>query len=185
MDDLEALACATAEFHRWLGEVADDQWQLPSPCGDWDVSVLVEHVAAGNQMAELLLHGADTQASLAGARAGIGSDLRAAFEWTSAAQIAAFAEDGALDRTVHHVAMDMPGTTLLMFRTADVALHGWDLATSIGADTTLDPDLAHSIWSRLEPVAPLLSASGMFAAPTRELGPDASAQDKLLHATGR
>jgi uncharacterized protein (TIGR03086 family) len=185
MDDLGALDRATEEFQRWLDAVGADQWHDRTPCGDWDVTALVEHVAGGNRMGELLLHGADAQASLAGARAVIGTDLRAAFTSTAADQIAAFAEDGALDRTVHHIAMDMPGSLLLLFRTNDLALHGWDLATAIGADTTLDPDLVASIWTRLEPIAPLLAGSPMFATPTGELAADASTLDKLLHATGR
>jgi uncharacterized protein (TIGR03086 family) len=185
MDDLEALSSATEEFRRRLDLVGDDQWHSATPCGQWDVTVLVEHIAGGNRMGELLLHGADAQASLDGVRSIVGTDLRAAFESASRDQIAAFAEDGALDRTVHHIVMDMPGSTLLMFRTSDLAIHAWDLAMGIGADPTLDPELVASIWTRLEPIAPLLSASGMFGEPTGELPDSASAQDKLLHATGR
>jgi uncharacterized protein (TIGR03086 family) len=185
MDDFVALNVATDEFRRSLGAISDDQWHSPTDCGDWDVTALVEHVAGGNHMAELLLHGASAQASIEGAGSVIGTDLRAAYESSSADQIAAFSEDGALDRVVHHVAMDMPGNLLLMFRTMDLALHGWDLASSIGADTTLDPELAASIWTRLEPIAALLSASGRFGEPKRELPADASPQDILLHATGR
>jgi uncharacterized protein (TIGR03086 family) len=185
MDDFAALDRATEEFQRQLDAIGDDQWHDATPCGDWDVTALVEHVAGGNRMGELLLHGADVQASLAGARTVIGTDLRTAYASTSADQIAAFAEDGSLDRTVHHPAMDMPGSLLLLFRTNDLALHGWDLATAIGADTTIDPDLAASIWTRLEPIAPLLAGSGMFGTPTGALDPDASPVDKLLDATGR
>jgi uncharacterized protein (TIGR03086 family) len=185
MDDLAALGCATDEFRRWLAAVTTEQWQSPTDCDEWDVTALVTHVVGGNKMAELLLHGADAKQSLAGAEAVAGTDLTAAFESTSAEQIAAFAEDGALDRLTHHVAMDMPGSMLLMFRTLDLGLHGWDLATSIGADATLDPDLVDSIWARVEPIAPMLSASGRFSAPHRDLPADASTQDKLLRATGR
>lgn len=185
MDDLEALNCATEEFRRRLDAVGDDQWHSATPCGQWDVTVLVEHVAGGNRMGELLLHGADAQASIRGVRSIVGTDLRDAFDSASRDQIAAFAEDGALERTVHHIVMDMPGSTLLMFRTSDLAIHAWDLAKSIDSDPTLDPDLVASIWTRLEPIAPLLSASGMFSEPAGELPDDASVQAKLLHATGR
>lgn len=185
MDDLDALSCATEEFRRRLDAVGDDQWHSATPCGQWDVTVLVEHVAGGNRMGEMLLHGADAQASLDGVRSVVGTDLRSAFDSASADQIAAFAEEGALERVVHHIVMDMSGAQLLMFRTSDLALHGWDLANSVGVDTTLDPDLCASIWTRLEPIAPLLSASGMFGEPKGDLPADASAQGKLLHASGR
>jgi uncharacterized protein (TIGR03086 family) len=185
MDDLEALNCATEEFRRRLDAVGPDQWHSPTPCGDWDVTALVEHVNGGNRMGELLLHGADAKASLDGARSSGNGDLLAAYDTASAGQIAAFAEDGAMDRTVHHIVMDMPGSMLLMFRTTDLTIHAWDLAKGIGADTTFDPDLVAAIWTRLEPIAPLLSGSGMFSAPTSELPAGASIQDTLLHATGR
>jgi uncharacterized protein (TIGR03086 family) len=185
MDDLAALDQATDEFRRRLGGVGDDQWHRPTRLGDWDVTTLVEHVAGGNLMAELLLHGASAQASLEGARAVAGTDLRASYESSSAGQIAGFAEDGALDRVVHHIAMDMSGSMLLMFRTLDLSVHGWDLAVSIDADPTLDAELVESIWTRLEPIAPLLSAGGMFGVPPGELAANASPQEVLLHATGR
>jgi uncharacterized protein (TIGR03086 family) len=185
MDDLAALRCATEEFRRRLDAIGPDQWHRPTPCDDWDLTMLVEHVAGGNRMGELLLHGADAKASIDGARSVIGSDLVASFEETSADQVAAFAEDGALERTVHHIVMDMPGSMLLMFRTTDLTVHAWDLAKSIGADANVDPDLVTSIWNRLEPIAPLLSAGGMFRVPPGVLPDGASIQDTLLHATGR
>jgi uncharacterized protein (TIGR03086 family) len=186
MDDLEALARANHEFGRVLDAVGDDQWTATTPCGEWDATALVAHINLGNRMAELLLHGADATTSIGpDARPPAGEAPATTYAATSAAQLVAFSEDGALARTVHHPAMDMTGDQLLMFRTMDLALHAWDLATSVGAETTLDPDLATSVWTRLEPIAPLLSASGMFGEPKRELAPDASPGDKLLTATGR
>jgi hypothetical protein len=74
---------------------------------------------------------------------------------------------------------------LLMFRTADLAIHALDLARGTGGDTTLDEELCASLWQRLEPVAPLLGPSGLFGTPGEPLGPGASAQDRILNATGR
>jgi uncharacterized protein (TIGR03086 family) len=185
MDDLSALSCATDEFRRRLAEVGADQWTSSTPCDDWNVTALVEHVTGGNRMSELLLAGADAPTALDAVRSTAGAEPRESFEETSAAQIAAFAAEGALAMTVHHPAMDMTGDLLLMFRTLDLALHAQDLAAGIDADLSLDPNLCASLWTRLEPIAPLLSGSGMFGTPKRELGAVASAQDTLLNATGR
>ena len=87
--------------------------------------------------------------------------------------------------TVQHPAMQMPGELLLMFRTLDLAVHAWDLASGIGSDLSLDLEMCASLWARLEPYAPMLSGSGMFGPPPRTLGPDASVVDVLLNATGR
>lgn len=186
MDDLEALARATDEFGRVLDAVADDQWQTTTPCGEWDVTALVAHINFGNRMAELLLHGADTKTAVGpDAQPPAGEPPAMTYAAASAAQRAAFSTGGALARTVHHPVMDMTGEQLLMFRTLDLTLHRWDLSNSIGADTTLDADLAASLWTRVEPIAALLTASGMFGEPQRELTPDASPEAKLLTATGR
>jgi len=186
MDDLEALGTASDEFGRRLAAVGPEQWSARTPCGEWDVTALVEHLNVGNRMGELLLQGADAKTSVGpAAHPAAGADPVATYAATSAGQVAAFAEDGALTRTVTHPAMEMSGEMLLMFRTLDLTMHAWDLATSLGMDASLDPDLCASLWTRLEPIAPLLAGSGLFGTPTRDLAPDPSAQDKLLHATGR
>jgi hypothetical protein len=79
----------------------------------------------------------------------------------------------------------MPGETLLMFRTLDLAVHGWDLATGLGLDATIDDDLAESLWRRLEPFAPLLAGSGLFGQPSGDAPVGATPMQQLLHATGR
>jgi uncharacterized protein (TIGR03086 family) len=186
MNDLEALSCATAEFGRRLDRLDSDQWDVATSCGDWSVRDLVRHLNLGNKMAELLLHGADGKASVGpAAQPPDDADPGLVYKATSQAQQDAFAEEGALARTVHHPAMDMTGDMLLMFRTMDLTLHAWDLGSSVGGDTDLDEALCASIWTRLEPIAPLLAGSGMFGTPKGDVMPDASAREKLLHATGR
>jgi uncharacterized protein (TIGR03086 family) len=185
MNDLQALAAAGAEYRRRLDATADGQWTAPTRCGSWDVAALTDHVSGGNQMSVALLAGADAATALAEVTAPSTDDPQARFDATCAAQLAAFQADGALTMTVHHPSLDMPGDTLLMFRTLDLAVHGWDLATSLGLDTSLDPDLVASLWRRLEPFAPLLAASGMFGTPEGDAPADATPQQRLLHATGR
>ena len=54
---------------------------------------------------------------------------------------AAFAQPGALERTVHHTIGDMPGRQLLVQLVADCVVRSWDLATAIGVDPGLDEQL--------------------------------------------
>jgi uncharacterized protein (TIGR03086 family) len=186
MDDLGALDVASQEFGRRLVGLSDEQWSMPTLCGDWTVDDLVRHINVGNRMSELLLAGAGAATSIGpAAQPPAGADPRATYAETSAAQIAAFAKAGALALVVKHPAMEMPGDLLLMFRTLDLAMHAWDLAISINADLSLDAEMCASIWARLEPLAPLLSGSGMFGPPPRSLGPDAPVVEVLLNATGR
>lgn len=186
MDDLAALAAAGEEFRRRLAAVSPDQWTAQTGCDDWDVTALVRHLNVGNRMSVLLLDGADGPTSIGPlAQPAEGADPVALHAETSAAQLAAFHRDGALSMTVKHPAMEMPGEMLLLFRTMDFALHALDLSVAIGADTDLDEEMCASIWPRLEPISGLLAGSGMFGAPTHELGSSPTARERLIHATGR
>lgn len=186
MDDLAALTIATAEFRRRLAEVGADQWDAPTPCSEWDVSALVRHVNLGNRMAELLLHGADGPTAVGpAAEPPAGVPALETYDITAAAQNAAFAEPGALVRVVSHPATEMPGAMFLMLRTLDITMHGWDLATALGQDADVDEALCSSLWTRLEPIAAVLPASGMFGQPEGAPPSTATAFEKVLHATGR
>ena len=104
---------------------------------------------------ERLLHGATVAdlGSLWGSDQ-LGTDPVDARRRSVADERATFAEPGALERTVHHPAGDMPGAMLLGLRTTDNLLHAWDLARAVGGDEALDPDLVTLVWSRLEPTGP-------------------------------
>jgi uncharacterized protein (TIGR03086 family) len=185
MDDLQALDRASDAYRRRLHAVGDAQWTAATRCGAWDVTALTAHVTGGNQMAVALLDGADAQTAIETMAGAVGTDPLAHFESTSAAQLAAFAADGALELTVQHPALEMPGEMLLMFRTLDLAVHATDLAASLGLDESIDAELAESLWIRLEPIAPLIATSGLFGSPTGEPPAGSTAAAKILHATGR
>ena len=186
MDPLDALAAAQAEFDRRLHAVADGDWATPTPCEGWTVRDLVIHVVGGCTMSTRLLHGASVEEALDGVRADPGGDLRDDFAQRAEEQAAAFREPGALERVVHHPAMDMPGAQLLGFRIGDMALHAWDLARAIGADEALGDELAAHVWETLEPMAPFIGQVGVFGSgPSGSVGEDAPLQVRLLDLSGR
>ena len=43
---IELYRRAVDEFDRRVSEIGDDQWDDPTPCTDWNVRELVNHVAA-------------------------------------------------------------------------------------------------------------------------------------------
>jgi hypothetical protein len=82
--------------------------------------------------------------------------------------------------------MAMPGRQLLGFRITEYALHGWDLATTIGADDHIDHDVLLALLALLEPMADILPTTGMFGSgPSGTLPPDASLQHRVLDLSGR
>ncbi len=187
MEPLAALDLGRQEFERRLRAVGPGDWDRPTPCTDWAVRDLVTHVIFGTRMAVALLGGCTREQAMAVvANATLPEDPLAAFEDGAAAQAVAFAEPGALERTVAHPAGDFPAPVLLNFRIGDYALHGWDLARAIGADETLAEDLVAFVWEGIQPMLPIIGTVGVFGeGPSGTVGDDAPLQTRLLDATGR
>jgi uncharacterized protein (TIGR03086 family) len=187
VEAFDLLDRAGVHFRARLQHVGPGDWARPTPCSEWDVHGLVNHVVTANVTAERLLHGATRDETLAMIGADVvGDDPPGAFERSVAAQAAAFREPGALDRTVHHPAFDMPGSQLLDFRIGDLLVHTWDLARAIGGDENLDPELVDAVLASLLPLEAALPASGAFGAcASGGLGEHAPSQLRLLDLTGR
>ena len=92
----------------------------------------------------------------------------------------------ALEGTIEGGPMNgMPKHQGMGLGTADVLLHGWDLARAIGADETLPAAAVEAVHMGLARVPePMLRSPGMFG-PEIEVADDASAQDKMLAFAGR
>ena len=103
MDAFEQLDLAAEEFARRLALVGDENWDRPTPCDEWTVRDLVNHVNGGCVRYTMLLHGA-AAAELLPTRTQdhIGSDAMASYPARTAEVRAAFMEPGALERTGHH-----------------------------------------------------------------------------------
>ena len=185
MDGLDALSSANAGFERRLRLVHRDDWERPTPCEEWDVRALVNHVVGANRRYALLLKGASAMEVDATRRVDhLGDDPVASFLATSAELTDAFRDEGALARTVHHPAGYRTGAELLGIRVLDVAVHCWDLARAIEADDTLDPDVVEFVLT-LPPGFEASRQQGAFAAPVGEIAIGSSPQDRLLHLLGR
>ena len=183
---LELLRMARTDMQTRIEQIADDHWDLPTPCDEWSVRDLITHLVVGTIMTVELLRGASAEDALVSSRAAnLGDDLAASFVAASDIQEAAFAEPGALERICHHRLGDMTGDQVLGLRLTDLAGHAWDLSRAIDIDETLEPRVISAIWEQIQPLIPILPSTGVFAAPEGDIADDASTQAKLLHVLGR
>jgi uncharacterized protein (TIGR03086 family) len=176
---------ANDEFARRLRLVVPDDWRRPTPCREWDVRALVNHVIGGNVRYQLLLHGAPTEQVEATRTVDhLGDDALVSFAASADGVVASFQEKGALERIAHHATGYRTGRELLSMRILDAAIHGWDLARAIGADETLDD---HIVAFLLAYTADLDLGPGQraFAPAEGDVPHHAPPQDQLLHRLGR
>jgi uncharacterized protein (TIGR03086 family) len=184
-DVLELYRRALDEFGRRVHEVRPDQWGCPTPCRDWEVRALVNHPAAEQLWVPPLMAGsrvAEVGDALDGDQ--LGADPVARWDSAVASAYAAFAADGALDRTVHLSYGDRPAHEYARELVFDLVVHSWDLARAIDGNEKVDPELVDAVYARIEPEADSLSASGAFDPPV-PVPPDSDEQTKLIALTGR
>ncbi|MFE4922277.1 TIGR03086 family metal-binding protein [Streptomyces sp. NPDC056661] len=177
-----AIDYFTAQVHA----VRDDQWTASTPCSEWSVRDLVNHLTINQLWVKPLVTDGATIAEVADTYAGdqLGDDPVAAWDRAAEASRHAFEAPDALDRIVHLPYGDSPAAAYCREMMADAAIHGWDLARAIGGDEAMPNGLASAALSEAEAHADELAQSGMFADPMPPPA-DADTQTRLLCLTGR
>ena len=184
MDNIEAFRRATDGFMERARKIGADQWAASTPCREWDVRALVNHVGGEWLWVGELMSGktiADVGSTLDGDV--LGDDPVSTVGKGQASAVAAFEAPDAAERTVQLSFGDTPAMEYAQQMAADTVIHTWDLAAAIGSDATLDPDLVDYTYEYMLQVAELWRSGGAF-------GPACTAQDdstqaKLLALTGR
>lgn len=147
VSSLERTAALTGEV---LANVKPDQLDAPTPCTDWDVRALLNHLIGGAYMvADLGRDGAVDMSKMAADF--VGDDPQGAWATASAAATAAWQGDDVLERTVTMPwGQALPAPAALTILRNDVFQHTWDLARATGQDSALDPELAETVWAAVQ-----------------------------------
>jgi len=189
MDSFEAFDRAVAFTAGVVKGVRADQVEVPTPCTEWTVAALLNHLVGTLWLAAGLL--ADRPPRHALAPGGlpavdlVGGDPAAAYAEAAAAALAVAGAGDALVRTHATPLGAMPGPLLAGFTTLDIAVHGWDLATATGQDADLDGDLAtHLLAFAQQSLADDASRAGRIG-PAIPIGTDAPATHRLVAYLGR
>jgi uncharacterized protein (TIGR03086 family) len=181
----DLYARSVNNFAALVTQVGDDQWQLSTPCTDWNVRQLVNHLVYEEMWSAPLFDGA-TIADVGDRFEGdlLGDDPQTTAATAAATATGAVLTPGAMDRTVHLSFGDTPAEEYVSQLFADHVVHGWDLAVAIGADRAIDPDTLAYLVPWFEQREEMYRGGGAIA-PRVELGADASEQDRFIAAFGR
>jgi uncharacterized protein (TIGR03086 family) len=185
MDLLDAHGQAMDTFDRAMHKVGLTDWDSPTPCADWTVRDLVNHIVVEQLWVPDMLDGrtvADVGDKFDGDQ--LHDDPLEA--WRAASDVArsAWLRPGVTDNTVHLSYGDESAAEYGWQMTTDLAIHGWDLATALGADAGIPDELAEALLAYVEPRLAAWSGSGMFADPV-PVPNDAPAATRLVALLGR
>ena len=178
-------ACAATDAI--IERIAAADLDKPTPCDEWDVAALLNHVVGTLHLgAALLSDSAPTVAMGPGelpATDLLDGDALKAYRSGVEALLAA-AEGDALARAHQTPLGDMPGAVLGGFTTLDIAVHGWDLARATGQDAVLDDAVAETVLAFAHQTL-TGDARAPRIAPEVPVASDATATDRLVGFLGR
>ncbi|MCB0952278.1 MAG: TIGR03086 family metal-binding protein [Microthrixaceae bacterium] len=148
--DLEALQTVTMNLASSVASIEPDQWNSATPCSEWDLTALVDHITGGNWFTIAILTGQLADDALAATMerfSGASATSDAAIQSLNV-QAAAFHQPEALDRTWSHVAGDLTGGQILRLRVHDLIVHSWDVEQALRSGAGLPDHLVR--WGRDE-----------------------------------
>jgi len=177
MEPLAQLDRLAPALGRVISGIQPDQLDLPTPCADFTVRGVLEHMVGGATAFAAAYRGVEPDApDLADPLAGLPVALGGLFEAMSA--------PGALDGTIVAPFGELPREDFARFVVLDGIVHGWDMATATGQAYDPDPELVAAVESFARSTLDPLRDGQTFAAAV-EPASDASPIERLAAYTGR
>ncbi len=179
---VDRLATALPLTGRLVEAIPPEQWQLPTPCPEWTVRDVMNHLVFGHRRFAAALSGGTPPA------AGddlLGQDPGSAY-WSSAeAMLSAFRADGALERPLTVPAGTLPGFVACELRVVEALVHGWDLARATGRSLEFPRALVEESIAFSEAQVGRIPADRTPFGPPQSVADDAPPLDRLAALLGR
>jgi uncharacterized protein (TIGR03086 family) len=164
-----------------IANLTPDHREMPTPCTEWTVHDLIEHMCQGGHMIAGGLQGQ--------APPEVAPDYLAngpAQGWSSVmAHMAEAATPDALAATHQMPFGEVPGEVALSVIVADQLTHAWDLARATGQEVDVDDELAAWALATWQAVVPAESRTGDGFKAAVPVDDDAPVLDQLVGYTGR
>lgn len=180
-DPLEQLRRSFDAVGALIAKIRPEQWSAPTPCTDWDVRRVVDHLVGMNRVFAAMLAG-DTPPQRRDAAPSEAPEQD--FRESARDLLAAFAQPGVLERSYRGPLGSATGADRARIRRYDLLAHGWDLAVATGQSAQLlEAEAEESLEFAKEQVSDDARA-GRFAA-AQSVPEDASAVERLAAFLGR
>jgi uncharacterized protein (TIGR03086 family) len=181
VDAIERVERATAFGSEKVAGVSADDLGKGTPCAEFDVRALLNHMIGGLGMLSVAASGGKPvmpDGDQFGANPG--DDYRKGRE----ALLAALRDEGAIDRDWELPFGTIPGSTMVGIAFMEHVTHGWDVAKATGQDASIPPELVTECMEVVVPMDAMLRIPGVCG-PAIDVPDNASAQDKLIAFLGR
>ncbi|MEO3863215.1 TIGR03086 family metal-binding protein [Acrocarpospora sp. B8E8] len=173
-------------FEAKIIAVRPEQWSNQSPCTDWNARDVVRHII---DMHAAMLRPLDRTLSPAPT---VDEDPLAAFR-TARADVETLLHTPELATTTTETPSGPMSVEdhIDQVVSADMVLHGWDLAKATGQDPTMNPSEVLAMWPTVQHVPDKLRIPEAFGpgiivyGPEVKVAEDSSLQDRILGLIGR
>jgi uncharacterized protein (TIGR03086 family) len=178
LNDLDRVLTSVT---RLTAGISEDQWTWDTPCSEWNVHGLLNHLHIGNLSFAAQLRG---EPAPRGGVDHLGSDPHDAFLAGATDLLKSFALPGVLDMTFESPMGPAPGNVLLRLRVGETFVHGWDLARATNQPPDLPADLAQTLLDSFQKRLAAMPSRGPFG-PAQPAADDAPPMDQLVALLGR
>jgi uncharacterized protein (TIGR03086 family) len=184
MDEIELIDGVLTKTGDIIARVPAGSEQQPTPCGEWDVAALRDHIVGWVQVFEAGCHDRSCGVDPAAYRAG--DDAAEVFRAAASSIVEGWATHG-LHRKVRVSSGDaMPGEMVFNMTLMEYFGHGWDLATATAQPVPFsDTEAAEVLFRARATLPPEYRGPGMPFGDIVALDPGAPAVDRLVGFLGR
>jgi uncharacterized protein (TIGR03086 family) len=180
--EMTAAADAAA---RVVHNVRPGQFADPTPCTEWDVRTLLNHLILWTSYSlERRAHGESASEELMNRDFAASPDFAADYRAQLDRALDAWSDPATWERDLNVMGSSTPAADVASMMVAEMVLHGWDLAAATGQAYTLADDAAVAALAAVEANAELFRQYKGFAEPV-EVPPTAAVLDRTLALSGR
>jgi uncharacterized protein (TIGR03086 family) len=181
----DQLTAAAGEAARIVAGTSPGQFALPTPCAQWDVRGLLNHLVlwtsySFERRARSAPVGEDlTERDFAGE-----PDYAAAYRAQLDRALAAWKPARVWESEIDTGQSKTPAPQIAEMNLMELVLHGWDLASATGQEFTVPEPVAETVRTAVAGVAGMYRDYDGFAAEVA-VGADATALERALAMSGR
>ena len=176
-DELESAEATLAVLERVLHGIADDDWSKQTPCREFDVAALTDH----------LMNSITTIGGVAGAQfpeRDRGDSVERQVVLAARPALDAWRHRG-LDGTVPFGSNEAPAKIMAGILSLEFLVHAWDYAKATGREVTAPDALSDYVMGLAKTIITPQGRSNVGFDDPVDVAADAGALDRLIAYTGR